>query len=195
MNIERSLSLYCLLIMTMVATPALAQVNITVSGKINEVSCTPTLTGPRVSGNTVDLEPADLSDFPTTGSTAKPTEITFTLTGCGMSTAKNNMWVHFTSATTTSGGIMVPTSGSTGVGFEIMDVKSDGSMGGRARTGGTAGNQPTNNQGTAAAFTGSFPNRDAVKKYVIRYVRLSSAGFPVSAGDISTAATYTVKYY
>jgi len=167
-------------------------INITVSGEIKEVSCTPTLSGPRVSGNTIDLEPADITDFPALGSTAKPTEITFALVGCGMSAAKNNMWVHFSSPNN-AGGIMLPTSGSPRTGFEIMDVNSAGVMGSRVHVGGPEGDQPTSNQGTAAAFTGTFPSRDATKKYVIRYRRYSS--LDVVPGAISTPATYIVKYY
>jgi len=154
-----------------------------------------TVTGTNVSGNTITLPNVNISDFPSQGTTAGPIEITFTLTGCGMSTAKNNMWVHFDSPNVSGAGFMMPTSGPARIGFEIMDVNSAGVMGDRVRAGGTAGDQPTNLQGTAAAFTGTYPARDATKKYVIRYRRTSSAAFPPLPGTISTPATYTVKYY
>jgi len=180
----------------LIASPAVfAQVNITVTGTIEEVVCTPTLTGTGVSGNTITLPKVNISDFPSNGSTAGATQITFTLTGCGMSTAKNNMWVHFDSPSTTSGGLMVPTSGPNRVVFEILDVNSTGVVGARVRAGGTAGDQPNSNQGTAAAFTGTWPSRDASKNYVIQYYRSSSNAFPALPGTISTSATYTVKYY
>jgi len=182
---------------SLMASPfVLAQpVNITVTGTIEDVACTPTLTGAAVSGNTITLPNVTIADFPSSGSTAAPTEITFTLAGCGMSTTKNNMWVHFDATSVSTGGLIIPTSGPDRVVFEIMDVNAAGVMGGRVRAGGTAGDQPTNNQGTAAAFTGTYPSRDATKKYVIRYRKISSDTFPALPGTISTPATYTVKYY
>jgi len=185
------LTLACLL-----ASPiAFAQVNITITGTIEDVACTPTLNGAAVSGNTITLPNVTIADFPSLGSTAGPVEITFTLTGCGMSTTKNNMWVHFDSPNVSGGGLIIPTSGPISVQFEIMDVDATGVIGSRVRAGGTAGDQPNTNQGTAAAFTGAWPTRDATKKYVIHYRKVSSSQFPAIPGTISTSATYTVKYY
>jgi len=169
-------------------------VTITVSGQINEPSCTPTLTGPRVTGNAIVLEDADTTDFPSQYSTAKPTRITFALTGCGKQSV-NNMWVHFNS-TNVSDGIMVPTTGPTTVGFEIVDVDSSGtSTGNRVHAGGGVVTTPNANQGTAAPLsaTSTWPNRTASKSYDVRYIRTSATA--PEAGAISTQATYQVIFY
>jgi len=73
-----------------------------------------------------------------------------------------------------------------------FELRNDTASGTLVQAGGTAGNQPTANQGTAAPFTGTFPTRGAIKTYVLRYY----ANQPVTqAGTVSTSATYTVKYY
>jgi len=79
------------------ASPStLAQtVNFTITGTIEDVACTPTLTGSGVSGNTVTLPTVNLTALDTTGKTAGDTSITFALANCGMSTATNNMWGAF----------------------------------------------------------------------------------------------------
>jgi len=184
-------TLACLL-----ASPAIfAQtVNITVSGEIKEVVCTPTLSGPKVTGNTIALDPADTTDFPAQGATAKDTRITFAVTNCGKT--QNNMWVHFNSTNTTTDGLMVPTTGPTDVVFEIIDVDSSGTPGSRVRAGGTAAaTGPSGTQGTGAALSpiSTWPNRSASKSYDIRYRRVSAT--PPQGGQISTAATYSVLYY
>jgi len=168
-------------------SPALAQtVNFTITGTIDDVACTPNLTGAAVSGSTVTLPNVKLTDLDTAGKTAGNTPITFTLANCGMSTATNNMWVHFNSGNVV-GGRMVTSNSQVHV-----EIRNDSASGNLVQAGGTAANQPTANQGTAAPFTGTFPNRGASKTYVLRYY----ASQPVTqAGTVSTQATYTVKYY
>jgi len=79
--------------------------------------------------------------------------------------------------------------------FEIRDVNSAGTMGNLieiAAGPSTAGDFPAAWQGTAAAFTGTFPSRAVSKSYIIRYYATQAV---TQAGTVSTAATYTVKYY
>jgi len=72
--------------------------NVTIEGEIQEASCTPQLTGTGVSGNTITLPAVQMTDLNAAGKTAGDTIITFALSDCGMSTAKNNMWVSFYSS-------------------------------------------------------------------------------------------------
>jgi len=169
------------------SSPALAQtVNFTITGTIEDVACTPTLGGTGVSGNTVTLPTVNLTALDAAGKTAGDRPITFTLANCGMSTASNNMWVYFNSGNVAAGRMV---SSNSQVHFEIRNDTAGGTL---VQAGGTAGNQPTANQGTAAPFTGTFPNRGASKTYVLRYY----ASQPVTqAGTVSAQATYTVKYY
>jgi len=108
------------------------------------------------------------------------------LANCGMSTATNNMWVHFNSGNVV-GGRMVTSNSQVHIEF-----RNDTASGALVQAGGSAGTQPTADQGSAAPFTGTFPSRAASKTYVLRYY----ANQPVTqAGTVSTQATYTVKYY
>jgi len=171
---------------------ACAQVNFTINGEIKDVTCTPTLTGSGYSGTTLTLPAVDLADLDMAGKTAGDTTLTFAFSNCAMSTNNSNMWVHFTSGSVDGAGRIIPTTGTGWVRFEIRDVTSGGTMGNIVQAGGTAGTQPTPGQGTAAAFTGTYPSRSVSKSYIVRYY----ANQPVTqAGVVSANATYTVKYY
>jgi len=168
-------------------------VNVTIQGEIQEVSCTPQLTGTGVSGNTITLPTVQVTDLGQTGKTAGDTTITFALSNCGMSLAKNNMWVSFYSSDVDGAGRI--STNISGVRFEVRDVDSTGAMGNLIEifaAPSTSGDFPAAWQGTAAAFTGSFPSSAATKSYIIRYYANQAV---TQAGAVSTAATYTVKYY
>jgi len=181
------LTLACLLASPMVS----AQVAVTVTGQINEVTCTPVVTGTTLSGNTLTLASIQLPALNAADPSVPGGNLTFTLTGCGSSLAINNMWVHFTASSITGGRINTNNSE---VAFQIRDINSGGALGGQVDVGGTAAaTGPSANQGTPADFTGTFPSRNAAKSYAVHYYR---KGATVSqAGTVTASATYAVKYY
>jgi len=193
--LSRKLSLVSLMACMAVTPFAQAQVmNITVSGNVQDTVCTPTIDGPGVSGNTITLPSIAIGDLQTTGPTTYGREVRFRAINCAMSGSLNFMWVHFTSPQVTAGR-MVPQVGTTELHFEIQDVDSTGNPLGQvmvSASGTTPPNQPGAGQGTSGAFTGTYPNRIADKKYLIRYY----VDTPVTqVGTLSTPATYEVKYY
>jgi len=195
MLITRVLPILFLAVCAFTSSFAQAQIiNFTIQGNVFDTVCTPTMSGPGVSGNTVTLPNVTLVDLQTPGDTIGDQEITFNATNCAMSGSTNNMWVHFTSPQVEAGR-MVPQSGITDLHFEIQDADSSGTPIGLitvSASGTTAGTQPGGGQGTTAQFTGTYPNRVVEKKYLIRYY----VHAPVSQGGaLSTPATYEVKYY
>jgi len=186
-SIRTLLTLTCLI----VSPAVLAQVNITITGQIDEVTCTPVATGTTLSGNTLTLAPKQLPALNASDPSVPGGNLVFTLTGCGMSSAINNMWVHFTAGSIDNGRI---NTNNTQVAFQIRDIDSSGALGGQVDVGGTAAaTGPTANQGTPAAFTGSFPTRNASKSYAVHYYR--KGAIVDQAGTVTATATYTVKYY
>jgi len=170
--------------------PAMAQVNITINGKIQEAVCTPVMTASGLSSNVLTLPNKQMSDFNAPNMSVTGRDITFTLTGCGMSDTIKNMWVHFTATSITGGRI---NTNHPQIKFQVRDINAAGTLGNQVNVGGTAAaTGPTANQGTAAAFTGTFPNRGAVKKYRVNYY---NTAIVTQAGDITATATYTVKYF
>jgi len=176
------------------SAPALAQVNFTINGMIEEAVCTPTVSASnsRWTGNVLTLPTVKLIDLDEATKTAGDTQITFDLPGCGKSSSISHMWVHFESGSVDGAGRIIPTTGTGWVRFEIRDVDSSGVMGNLVRAGGTATDQPGSGQGTAAAFTGTYPSRNASKSYIFRYYANQAVTI---AGTVSASATYTVKYY
>jgi len=151
---------------------ASAQVSVTISGEIQEVVCTPTLTGTNVTANSIGLE-----------------TITFALSNCGMSSATSHMWVYFNAASITGGRI---NTNHPQVAFQIMDVTSGGALGNQVNVGDASGTAPTPQQGTAAAFTGPMGSRSATKDYIVRYYAKEAVN---QAASVAATASYTVKYY
>jgi len=181
-----------LLVVLVAASPSVSaqpqtMIPLVITGTIEEAACTPTLSGDGLSGSTLTLQPALQTELDQAGKTTGGQTITFTLVNCSMaSTAANNMWVHFSSANVEAGRIV---SSNPEVHFEILN---DTVSGNQVHAGGTAADEPDANQGTAAPFTGTEPDRGAVKHYVIRYY----ASQPVTqVGTVSADATYEVKYY
>jgi len=171
------------------SSSTLAQsVNFTIKGTIEPVVCTPTLSGSGYSSNTLTLPNVQLPQLDTVGKTAGEATITFSIANCGISTATNHMWVHFTpNGSSVQDGRLV--SSNAQVHFEIRNDTATGTM---VFFGGSAGTQPNANQGTASPFTGSYPNRAASKSYVVRYY---AKNVVTVAGAVQANATYTVKYY
>jgi len=173
---------------------AWAQITVTVTGEIQEATCTPSLTGTNVSANSIVLEPAQLTDLDVAGKTAKPRTITFVLANCGMSTAINNMWVHFMNADINGISAGRLNTNNPDVAFQIMDVPTGGGAGNQVNVDGGiyGGSAPASNHGTAAPFTGTQGSRAANKSYIVQYY----AKAPVTqAGAVSAQVVYTVKYF
>jgi len=165
-------------------------INITVQGNVLDSVCTPTMSGPGVSGNTISLPNVAIGDLQTIGPTNLGLEVTFLTTNCALSGSLNFMWVHFTSPQVIAGR-MVPQVGTTELHFEVQDADTLAQVLVSA-SGTTPPAQPGAGQGTGGAFTGAYPNRIGEKKYVIRYY----VDTPVTqVGTLSTPATYEVKYY
>jgi len=188
MKFKLTPSAWLLAILTSASPALLAQsVPFVINGKVEDVTCTPVVSGPNWSAAVLNLDTVKLSDLSAKGDVAGDTEITFTLLDCGMSDATSNMWVHFESANVDTNGRIIP-SGPEHLRFQILD----GDTYNLIRVGGTAGGAPNSEQGIAAPFIGSVPHRDAIKTYIVEYY----ADEPVTqAGDASANATYTVKYY
>jgi len=165
-------------------------VSFTITGTIQAVVCTPVLSGSGYSGTTLTLQEVQMTALDQPAKTAGDRTVTFTLTNCGFSTATNNMWVHFTSGAVEAGRIVT---NNAQVQFEIMDVLNSGATGNQVHVGGSAANTgPSSNQGTAAPFTGSYPSRNAVKNYIVRYYAKQAV---TQTGTVTATATYTVKYF
>jgi len=192
-------SIHAMLLATLCAAAspvAFAQgsVAFTITGEIEEVTCTPTFGGPKVSGNTVTLEKVNLSQLANAGDTAGDTELIFTLTGCNMSMAKDKMWIHFISPQVDNNGRIIPTTGTGYVRFEIRDIDAGGTLGDVVKVAtshSAAGTSPASGQGSFAPLT-PYPNRSATKKYNLCYYANQTV---IHAGVVSANAEYLVKYY
>jgi len=191
MKLKTSLSLLSLAVCAACSTAAFAQHSgtLTVNGNITDVSCTPTLTGGAISGSTLTLPNALVSQLATAAATANETPFSFELTGCTTSGGINNLWVHFSGANVDSNGRLKPTSGSNNVRFELRDGAN------MVVAGGTAGGAgPGTGQGTGAAFTGSNPFRAASKSYAVRYYAESGLT-TADTGTVQSSVTYNIYYY
>jgi len=170
---------------------ALAQsIPVVISGEIKTATCTPVLSGTNVTNSTIQLPDVQLTELDTVGKTAGPRTVTFTLPGCDINIALNNMWVHFEpNGSTVIDGRLVTSNPQ--VHFEI---RNDTDTGTRVHFGGTAANTGpvASTQGTGAAISGTNPNRTASKDYVFLYY---AAQVVSNAGALAANATYTVKYY
>jgi len=197
MKLKTSLSLLALASCVAASTSALAQSTgtLNISGAISPVSCTPTLGGSAITGNTLTLPDAHI-DVLTTNQTTGDTAFSFDWSGCTTSLGVNNAWVHFGGSNVDGAGRLTTTSGSTNIRFEL----TDGFQGTPIIAGGTvpAGlSAPGVGQGTSAAFNPGPPsttNRSATKVYGVRYYRqnvLSAADL----GPVSSSVEYTVKYH
>jgi len=194
MKLKTGVSLLSLAVCAAMSGAALAQSGtLQINGSISPVSCTPTISGPNVSGNTITLLPAFINDYPTAGATGGAQAFTFEWSGCSIA-GVTNVWVHFGAggANVDANGRIVPTNGSTNMRFELLN---DGTSGTPIVAGGTAGAQPNASQGSAVAFTGGpNPNWTAVKTYAVRYY----ANQPLTiadAGAVESSVTYNVQYY
>jgi len=173
---------------------AQSSISFTIKGEIEEVTCTPTFGGPKVSGNTVTLEKVNLSQLANATDTAGDTELIFTLTGCNMSMAKDKMWIHFISTNVDGAGRIIPTTGTGYVRFEIRDIDAVGTLGDVVKVAtshSAAGTSPASGQGGFALIS-AYPNRSATKKYNLRYYANQTVD---QAGVVSANAEYLVKYY
>jgi len=193
MKLKHSLSLLALACAGF-STQALAQStgDLNIKGFISPVSCTPNLTGGAISGgNTLTLPDAFVDHLNTPGATTGETSFSFDLSGCTTSAGINNMWVHFSGANVDGAGRLQPTSGSNNLRFELLN----GPGGGVIVAGGTASaTGPIATQGSAAAFTGSNPNRSVSKTYAVRYYAQNALALS-DVGAANTSVTYTVQYY
>jgi len=118
-------------------------VNVTITGTIDDVVCTPSLTGTGVSGTTITLPKVDITQLDTTGKTAGSRTVTFSVSNCGASMAVNNMWVHFSGSTVDSNGRLQPTSGTGNIRFELLN----GSGGAVIKAGGSVPSGAPNSSG------------------------------------------------
>jgi len=198
MKMKHALSLLALASCAAVSTSAMAQSSgdLTIKGFISPVSCTPTLSGSGINGNTLTLPDAFIEDLDTAGKTTGETPFTFAWDGCTTSLGVNNVWVHFHGANVDANGRLTPTTGSNKVRFELLN---DGTGGTVITAGGTASNAaPNAAQGTAAAFSPPAPattNRAASKTYAVRYYAAQAMSALADVGPVSTTVTYTAKYY
>jgi len=194
MKLKTTLSLLSLAVCAAMSGAALAQSGtLQINGSISPVSCTPTISGPNVSGNTITLLPAFINDYSTVGATGGAQAFTFEWSGCSIA-GVTNVWVHFGAGGTNvdGNGRIIPTNGSTNMRFELLN---DGTSGTPIVAGGVAGAQPNASQGSAVAFTGGpNPNWTATKTYAVRYY----ANQPLTiadAGAVESSVTYNVQYY
>jgi len=159
---------------------------------ISPVSCTPTLSGARLSGSagnyTLQLDPAVVDTYNFPGATGGQESFQFDWANCSVSTGINNVWVHFDSATVDGNGRVVPSTGSNKMRFELLDGTNPITAGGAVGTG------PGVGQGAGALFTGTNPNKTASKTYGVRYYA-NQALVAADAGPVSAAVTYTAYYY
>jgi len=193
MKLKYSLSLLSLAACAALSTSALAQSTgtLNINGFISPVSCTPTLSGGAISGNTLTLPDAFIDTLNSSGATAGQTPFTFELSGCTTSVGINNMWVHFSGSNVDGSGRITPTSGSNNIRFELLN----GPGGSVISAGGTAGaTGPSASQGTAAQFSGANPNRSASKTYAVRYYAQNALTL-ADVGAVSSSVTYSVQYY
>jgi len=188
------LLMICALVMSALVSPqALAQLSFTVGGAVVQSACTPNIPSGShsrqlIGGNTVTMPTVDLSDLNVAGKTAGGMTIQFRATGCTGSSI-NNMWVHFTSANVDGNGRIIPT-GNSKVRFEIRNDNNSGTL---VKVGGSAGDQPNSDQGTAASFSGSHTSsRSANKYYGVRYFAHEAVETP---GGVSASVTANFKYY
>jgi len=197
MKLKTTLSLLALASCAAISTSALAQSTgtLNIEGYISPVSCTPSLSGSGLSGNTLKLPDAFVDELDTAGKTTGETPFTFSWSGCTTSLGVNNVWVHFHGTNIDGAGRLTPTSGSGKVRFELLN----GSGGTPIVAGGTAGNvAPNASQGTAAAFDPPAPattNRSASKTYAVRYYADQALNALADMGTVTTTVTYTAKYY
>jgi len=207
MPVRWFVSMLALMTSLWAACPLMAQHTLTlnVSGEVMSdppppppPACTPNIPsgshtrqlvpGGSVIGNVVTLPKVTLDKLNAALKTAGDITITFRATGCTGSSI-NNMWVHFTSANVDSNGRIIP-SGNNQVRFEIRNNNTSGTL---VRVGGSAGNQPNSNQGTAAPFSGSYTNsRSADKSYGVRYYAHEAVTGPAV---VSASVTANFKYY
>jgi len=194
MKLKNALSLLSLATCAAISTSAFAQSGtLLINGSISPVSCTPTISGPNVSGNTVTLQPAFINDYSIGGATGGAQEFTFLWDGCSIA-GVTNVWVHFGAGGTNvdGNGRIMPTSGSQNMRFELLN---DGASGTPIVAGGNAGAQPNASQGSAVAFTGGpNPNWTATKTYAVRYYAQNALTI-ADAGAVASSVTYNVQYY
>jgi len=191
MKLKTSLSLLSLAICAAASTSAMAQSSgtLNIEGFISPVSCTPQLTA--TTGNTLKLPDAVLTDLNANGAFTGQTEFKFEASGC-TTVGVDNMWVHFSGANVDANGRIRPTTGTQNVRFELLN-----GLGGAAIVaGGTVPGvgAPGANQGTAAAFSGTNPNRTVSKSYAVRY-RAEQALAAADVGAVTSSVTYNVIYH
>jgi len=198
MKIKHSLHLLPLALGAALSLPALAQqqplapADITFEGQILDSVCTPELTGPSTSGQTVTLAAATTAELATAGATAKETPFTITVTCPTQLDGATRFWAHFEGTSVNTNGRFVAQTGSTNVSFQLLDEVG----GAVVLAGGTgASGAPGPNQGTGSSlFAGSPLPISASKTYAVRYYAengLTSA----DAGAVKADGTYTVYFY
>jgi len=198
MKIKHSLHLLPLALCAAISTSALAQqaplapADITFNGNILGSVCTPALSGPSTTGQTVTLPDATTAELATQGATAKETPFTITVTCPTQLNGATQFWAHFEGASVNTNGRFVSQINSTNVSFQLLD-----DVGGAVvLAGGTgASGAPGPNQGTGSSVFSSGPLPiSASKTYAVRYYAekgLTSA----DAGAVSADGTYTVYFY
>jgi len=172
--------------------PSIGPLDITFEGEIIASACTPKLSGPSVTGNTVKLDPAETSELANTGDTAKPKEFTISVTCPTLLKGPRQFWAHFEGASVNSEGRYATEVGSKNVSFQLLD----GLDGDVIVAGGSGGSfAPGPDQGTGSSvFTGAPPPVSASKTYAVQYYAedgLTNA----DAGLVSSNGTYTVYFY
>jgi len=193
MKLKTTLSLLALASCAALSTSAMAQSTGTIElkGFISPVSCTPKLSGGSIQGNTLSLPDAVLTDLNANGAFTGQTEFKFEATGC-TTVGVDNMWVHFSGTNVDGNGRIRPTTGTQNVRFELLNGPGGAAIVAGGPVPGVVA--PGANQGTAAAFSGSNPNRTASKTYAVRY-RAEQALAAADVGAVTSSVTYNVIYH
>jgi len=195
MKRQHVLSMLALAVCAAASSAAFAQNTgtITINGEITNTNCAFSLTGPGLSGNTLTLQSAQVSELSTAGPSGdqQSSPLTFEVSGCDVNTANNSMWVNFSGTNVNESGRITSTTGSANVSFQIRDsdnvtvIKAGDPAG---------GNGPTTSQGTGVVFSGNNPSKTASKTYWVRYY--AEAGLVAAdAGPVASTVDYNVYYY
>jgi len=195
MKVQHSLSLLALAVGVGFSTSALAQTgDINFTGKVIDVTCTPVLTSPELSGpNTVVLPTVPVSALAAPNSTAGEREFAFDMTACTVNPNTTRVWFHFGGGNVDANGRLTNTlpagpATASNVTFELWD-DSPGTTaivaGGAAPT----NVAPTAQQGTFVDFT-----NPPTKRYSVRYHSVPGM-VSADAGDIASSVVYTAVYF
>jgi len=196
MKLKHTLSLLALASCAAVSTSAFAQSTgtLNIKGAISPVSCTPNLSGGLMSGNTLTLNDALISQYTAAGAFGGETTFNFEWTGCTVAGGIQNVWVHFDGNTDPDGRIIPATTAVNNSPGNMRFQFLNGPGGAIIKAGLAAGTQPGTDQGTAATFSGTPGNMTATKQYAVRY-QSTQALTANDVGQLSAAVTYSILYY